>query len=117
LRMSPSYHLELVLVRDSKEARDNAVVLHVTDHADKKVDTKGASGTVTLLGKNVKATIELKPDGDNRLRGVGRFASDADIRAVVSLTIAGNKAEQVRFTPLAPRPASQKPAASAPHKH
>lgn len=118
LRMTTSYHLELVLARDSKEPRDNPVVLHVTDHDDKKIDTRGASGTVTLLGKNVKATIELKPDGDNRLRGVGRYASDADIRAVVSITVAGGKAEQARFTPLAPRPAAvQKPAASSPHTH
>jgi len=119
LRMAGSYHFELVLVRNSADAKDNPVVVYVTDHADQKVDTKGASGTVTVLGKFGKATVALKPDGDNRLRGVGRYASDADIKAVVSVTMAGQKAEQARFTPLArPAPTPAKAAGqAAPHKH
>ncbi len=121
LRMTSEYHLELVLVRNSAEAKENPVVVYVTDHADQKIDTKGASGTVTLLGKSGKATVALKPDGENRLRGVGRYASEADIKAVVAVTMAGKKTEQARFTPLAkpaPATAATKPgAAQAPHKH
>lgn len=121
LRMTSEYHLELVLVRDSPEAKENPVVVYVTDHADKKLDTRGASGTVNLLGKSGKATVALKPDGENRLRGVARYASEPDIKAVVAVTMAGKKPEQARFTPLAkpaPATAAAKPGtAQMPHKH
>lgn len=107
LRMAGDYHFELVLVRDSSEAKDNPVVVHVTDHADQQVVTKGASGKVTLVGRGgFKAEALLAPDGDNRLRGVARYASDPGLVAVVQVTLPGRKPEQARFTPLAARPAS-----------
>ena len=102
LRVSGVYHLELVVARDSKEAKDNPVVVYVTDHAGTKVSTVGAGGTVTLLGGKAKASVTLAPDGDNRLKGVGKYASTPDLKAVVSITLAGKPAEQARFTPLAP---------------
>ncbi|MDA8259113.1 MAG: hypothetical protein M0Z99_26330 [Betaproteobacteria bacterium] len=102
LRMAGSYHFELVVARDSKEARDNPVVVYVTDHAGSKVSTVGAGGTATILAGKQKASIKLVPDGDNRLKGVGTYASTPDMKAVVSVTVAGKPAEQARFTPLAP---------------
>jgi hypothetical protein len=33
LRMAGIYHFELVVAKDSKEAKDNPVVVYVTDHA------------------------------------------------------------------------------------
>lgn len=102
LRMAGVYHFELVVARDSKEARDNPVVVHVTDHAGTKIPTVGADGTVTILGGKQKASVKLVPDGDNRLKGVGKYASTPDMKAVVSVTVAGKPAEQARFTPLAP---------------
>ena len=56
LRMAGVYHLELVVAKDSKEAKENAIVVYVTDHADKKVDTKGMSATATLLAGKFKAS-------------------------------------------------------------
>lgn len=109
LRMAGSYHFELVVVRDSKEARDNPVVIFVTDHAGTKIATAGASGTVTLLAGKSKSVVKLAPDGDNRLKGMAKYASTPDMKAVVSITVAGHAAEQARFTPLA----SAAPAASA----
>ena len=118
LRMAGAYHFELVVAKDSKDARDNPVVVYVTDHAGTKVPTSGASGTVTILAGKVKATVNLAPDGDNRLKGVGKYASTPDMKAVVSVTMSGKQAEQARFTPLAPI-ATTAPAKDAAigHKH
>jgi hypothetical protein len=101
LRMAGVYHFELIVAKDSKEAKDNPVVVYVTDHAGTKIPTAGATGTVTLLGGKAKSSVTLTPDGDNRLKGVGKYASMSDLKAVVSITLAGKGAEQARFTPLA----------------
>ena len=108
LRMAGIYHYELVVTKNSPEARDNPILVYVTDHAGVKIPTLGASGTVTLLSGKTKATVTLTPDGDNLMKGVGKYASTPDMKAVVSITLAGKAAEQARFTPLAP------PAPSAP---
>ncbi|MCC2866229.1 MAG: hypothetical protein LK562_00285 [Candidatus Accumulibacter phosphatis] len=101
LRMAGVYHYELVVAKDSKEAKDNAVVVYVTDHDGKKVATSGASGTATILAGKAKATATLAPDGDNRLKGMAKYLSSPDMKVVVSITVPGKAAEQARFTPLA----------------
>lgn len=115
-RMAGVYHLELVVVRDSKEAKDNPVVVHVTDHAGTKVMTTGASGMATILAGKTKSTVTLAPDGDNRLKGIGRYASTADMKAIVSISFPGKTAEQARFTPLA-IPAATAQDGHLDHKH
>jgi hypothetical protein len=104
LRMAAVYHYELVVAKDGKEAQDKPVLVYVTDHAGTKIPTSGASGTATILAGKAKATVALVPDGDNRLKGVGKYASTPDMKAVVSVTLAGKAAEQARFTPLAATP-------------
>ncbi len=94
-------HFELVLVKNSKEARDNPVLLYVTDATGKKLATVGATGTATLLAGKDKAVVTLAPDGDNRLKGSAKYASMPGLKAVVSVTLQGKAAEQARFTPLA----------------
>lgn len=101
LRMAGAYHFELVVARDGKEAKDNPVVVHVTDHAGAKVPTAGAKGTATILSGKAKATVNLIPDGDNRLKGSGAYASTPDMKAIVSVTLPNKPPEQARFTPLA----------------
>lgn len=101
LRMAGIYHFELVVAKDSPQARDNPVVVYVTDHAGAKIETAGAKGSVTILSGKAKTTVALTPDGDNVLKGSGRYASTPDMKAVVSVTLAGKPAEQARFTPLA----------------
>jgi hypothetical protein len=100
LRMAGSYHFELVLDKTSKEAKDNPVLLYLTDHADNKLPSAGIKVIVILLGSGQKATAELKPDGDNRLKGSARYAATPDLKAVVTLTTADGKTEQARFTPF-----------------
>lgn len=101
LRMAGAYHFELVVAKDSQQAKNNPVVVYVTDHAGTKIPTAGAKGTVTLLAGRAKTTINLIPDGDNVLKGSGSYASVPDMKAVVAVTLAGKSAEQARFTPLA----------------
>ena len=70
-----------------------------------------ANNLANASTRGFKAEVALAPDGDNRLKGTARYASDPSLVAVAQVTIAGKKAEQARFTPLA-----AKPAADA-HKH
>jgi hypothetical protein len=88
----------------------------VTDHADTKVPTKGASGTVTILAGKQKATATLVADGDNRLKATANYASSPDMKVVVSITFPGKAAEPARFTPLAKLPAPAKDGHKD-HKH
>jgi hypothetical protein len=101
LRMAGIYHFELVLVKNSKDVKENPVQVFVTDHAGTKIATAGASGTATLLAGKLKASVTLVPDGDNRLKGMAKYASSPDMKAVVAITMAGKPAEQARFTPMA----------------
>lgn len=100
LRMASIYHFELVVAKDSQQAKDNPVAVYVTDHAGAKTSTAGAKGTVTILAGKAKTTINLAPDGDNALKGSGSYVSTPDLKAVVSITLAGKSPEQARFTPL-----------------
>ncbi len=102
LRMTGPYHYELVMVKDSKDVKDNPVLVYVTDHAGQKISSAGASGTATILAGKLKASATLKPDGDNRLKGLAKYASTPDMKAVVSITLTGQPPEQARFTPMAP---------------
>ena len=101
LRMAGLYHLELVLDKSSPAIADKPVVVYVTDHAGQKISTANATGTATILAAKTKATVVLVPDGDNRLKGVGRFASTPDMKAVITVTAKGQPPETARFTPPA----------------
>ena len=100
LRMAGAYHLELVVDKSTPQAADKTVVVYVTDHAGQKVSTEGATGNATILAAKGKASVALVPDGDNRLKGTGRYASTADMKAIVSFTAKGQPPETARFTPL-----------------
>ena len=104
LRMAGIYHFELVVVKDAKAAKANPVLVYVTDHAGQKMDTTGASGTVTILAAKQKTTVTLKPDGSNRLKGFASYASGPDMKAIVSISLPGMPPEQARFTPMTAMP-------------
>ena len=92
--------LRMVVVRDSKSAKENAVVVYVTDHAGTRIPTTGATGSVTLLSGKDKAVSALTPDGDNGMKGKAMYASTPDLKAVVKIKLAGQDEQQARFTPL-----------------
>lgn len=104
LRMAGVYHYELVVAKDSKTARDNPILVYVTDHAGQKIPTTGATGTATLLAGKDKATVSLAPDGDNRMKGIVKYASTPGMKGAISITLPGKAAEQARFTPLSGAP-------------
>lgn len=101
VRMAGMYHFELVVSKDSKEVKDNPLLVYVTDHAGQKIAMAGATGTATLLVGKSKLVATLVPDGDNRLKGSASYASAPDLKAILSVTPAGKASEQARFTPLA----------------
>ena len=100
LRMAGVYHLELVVDKSTPQAADKPVVVYVTDHAGQKVSTEGATGNATILAAKGKASVALVPDGDNRLKGTGNYASTPDMKAIISFTAKGQPPETARFTPL-----------------
>lgn len=93
LRMVGQYHYELVV-------KAGEVSVYVTDHGGKKIATDGASGTATLLSSKGKASVKLTPAGDNQMKGPGKFELAPDMKVVVSLALAGEPAQQGRFTPM-----------------
>ena len=101
LRMAGSYHLELVVAKDSKDVRENPIVVYLTDHADQKLSSTGVSGMATLIAGKIKATSTLTPDGENRLKGYAKYSSAPDMKVVVQIKRADGSTEQARFTPLA----------------
>ena len=100
LRMAGAYHLELVVDKSTPQAADKPVVVYVTDHAGQKVPTQGATGNATILAAKGKASVALVPDGDNRLKGTGNYASTPDMKAIISFTAKGQAPETARFTPM-----------------
>ena len=117
LRMAGPYHLELV-------AKDNELVLYVTDHGDNPVKTEGGTAKATIqIGKGkAGTTVKLEPAGENQMKGLGEFTLKPASVIVVFVKLAGDEAQSARFTPLKPKtkaaatkkPAANKPAASAP---
>lgn len=101
VRMAGIYHVELVLVKNSPDAKDNPVEVYVTDHAGNKVPTAGATGQITLLSGKVKSSAVLMADGDNHFKTSAKYASSPDLKVVLAISMAGAKLEQTRFTPFA----------------
>ena len=100
LRMAGVYHFESVVDRTSPEAKEKPASVYLTDYAGQKIPAAGATGSAILLSGKTRTTVTFSPDGDNLLKGSGKYASTADLKAIVSITPAGPAAAQARFTPL-----------------
>lgn len=85
-----SYHFELV-------AKPKELTIYVLGSGGKKVDTRGASGSATVLFGKAKATVPLAPAGENALKGEGNFDIGAGTKIVVSVTFPGQSPVQARF--------------------
>lgn len=105
VRETASYDLELA-------AKDKELALYVQDHAGKKIDTRAATATATVMTGKAKETVKLAPAGDNTLKGSGAFTVTPDTKVIVSITV-GGKTEQARFAPME----KEKPDAHKGHKH
>jgi hypothetical protein len=77
LRMAGVYHFELVVAKDSKEAKDNAVVVYVTDHAGAKIATAAPPARRPSSLARQKATVKLAPRWRQPPEGDGQVRVDA----------------------------------------
>lgn|SRR5690242_244273 len=110
MRMAGPYHLELV-------AKENELVLYVTDHGDQNVPTEGGIGKATIQkGKSKeKTTVKLEPAGENILKGTGEFTVTPEAVIVVFLKLPDHEAQSVRFAPPKGKPVKKaQPAKSQP---
>jgi hypothetical protein len=100
LRMAGPNHYELVIAKNGNTARENPIVVYVTDHNQNPLDVQGARGTAKPEAGKLKATSTLHPDGGNRMRGFAKYASTPGMTVEVTITLAGASAETARYTPL-----------------
>ncbi|PZW39458.1 hypothetical protein C8P66_12837 [Humitalea rosea] len=88
-----SNHAELV-------AEGNTLRLFLFDGADRPIPVAGVTAQVVILAGGRQATIALAPTGDTVLAGTGDFVAARGMRAVVTLTLPGQRPAQARFTPM-----------------
>jgi hypothetical protein len=100
IRSAGAYHVELVMAKDIKAAKENPVHIYLTDHAGNKVSAAGVTANLTLLDGKTKTNQELKADSGNRLSGTAVYASNPSLKAVVSITVQNQQA-QARYSPFA----------------
>jgi hypothetical protein len=100
LGVDGAYNYELVVVKDTKDWKENPAMVYVTDHAEKIIYTAGASGTATILAGKLKASSMFLPDGDNSMKGIAKYAATPDMKAVISITQEGKPPEQTCFMPM-----------------
>jgi nitrogen fixation protein FixH len=77
-------------------AEAEQLTVYLTDHSGKPVDSKGASGEITLLSGTEKTKATLAPAGENQL--VAKAKAAAGAKAIVKLTLPGKPADQMRLT-------------------
>ena len=88
-----SNHAELV-------AEGKTLRLFLFDGADQPIPAAGATAQAVILAGGRQATVALAPVGDNVLAGSGDFMAVRGMRAVVTLTLPGQRPAQARFTPM-----------------
>ena len=86
-------HAELV-------AAGNTLRLFLFDGAERPIPAAGATAQAIILAGGRQATITLALSGDNLLAGTGDFIAVRGMRAVVTLTLPGQRPAQARFTPM-----------------
>lgn len=99
LRMVGAYHLELVIAKDNKTAKESPVDVYLTDHAGNAQSAQGVIATATILTGNKKVVVPLVAVGANQLSGKGIYAYHAKTKVVVSVTFANKTVAQALFTP------------------
>lgn len=111
LRMAGPFHLELV-------AKEGELQLYVTDHMDKEISTKGGSGKANIISENgEKISINLTPFMGNLMKGKGDFKLTPETVVSVFVALEGYETEGARFTPLAPKVASDGSNKNGDHHH
>ncbi|MFN9155402.1 MAG: hypothetical protein ACK5WE_17830 [bacterium] len=86
-------HAELLAAGDTLR-------LFLFDGADRPIPAAGATAQAVILAGGRQVTVALTPSGDNVLAGTGDFTAARGMRAVVTLTLPGQRPAQARFTPM-----------------
>ena len=81
-------------------AAGNTLRLFLFDSADRPIPAAGATAQAVILAGGRQVTVALTPSGDNVLAGTGDFTAARGMRAVVTLTLPGQRPAQARFTPM-----------------
>jgi hypothetical protein len=90
LQDAGNYHLELVVQRGE-------LTLYVMDGDNKPVSTDGATASAIVLANKKTTRVALTPAGGNAMKGKGNLGEADNMKAVVSLTLAGQKPVRARF--------------------
>jgi hypothetical protein len=91
------------IVKEVKEiqyelvAKPDVITVYIEDHG-KKVDTRGATGKVSLRHGSDRSEGTLAPAGDNKLEAKGKFNVAPGTTAILVVKRAGQAEETVRFT-------------------
>lgn len=80
----PLLHFETVV-------KGTTATVYLTDEDGKPLLAAGVSGTIIVLANEKKVSFPLTPAGPNVLTGTGNFASDPNMKALVTLTISGQQ--------------------------
>lgn len=86
-------HWELV-------ANGAELTLFVLDSEEKPVKTEGGSATAQVLIAGKTLDVQLKPDGDNKLKGTGDFTAAKGMKVIVKTNNVGGQSFQARLTPM-----------------
>lgn len=77
--------------------KDTQVTLHISNHGE-PVSTKGATGKLTVLGKDGKIEVTLQPAGNDQLIATLPSKPAKGSKAVASITLAVGKPANIKYT-------------------
>jgi len=87
---SGHHHLEIV-------AGDGVLTVHVVGEDGKPEDVEGAKASATILSEGNKVDVQLAPEKDGVLKGVGGFKAASGTIIIVTLRMPDHKPEQARI--------------------
>jgi hypothetical protein len=94
VRMSGPFHFELVL-------REDRIIVYVSDHADKTIETVGATAKIEIDVEGKTSKFDLSPAEGNLLSAEWKPPASQNLTARLSVKLPGQKTYSVKFTPLA----------------
>ena len=95
--MAGPYHIEIVTTPEE-------ITVFMTDHGGNPIDVEIAHGSAIIMNADdTKTTIELKPAGENFLKGSGEYTITETTNVWVSVKFPDEPAWRSKFTPLAKR--------------
>ncbi len=92
--MSGPFHFELVL-------SENRIIVYVSDHADKPIETVGATAKIEITVEGKTSIFDLSPAEGSLLSAKWKPPVSQELTARLSVKWLGQKTYSARFAPLA----------------